>query len=43
MNATESLSYQVDAAEEGEGSRLDIHVSDGTRRSYVLEGRESEH
>jgi hypothetical protein len=43
MSTHEPLSYDVDAAEEGEGSRIAVRGSDGSAQTYVLEAREAEH
>ncbi len=40
MTDTESLTFTVDAVEEGEGSRLSVTASDGKSRTYKLIGRE---
>jgi beta-xylosidase len=43
MATTDSLSFTIDAAEEGEGSRLEVRASNGVAKTYVLEGREAQH
>jgi arabinan endo-1,5-alpha-L-arabinosidase len=43
MTDTESLSFTVDATEDGDGSRLTVTASDGRQRIYRLPGRESQH
>ena len=43
MSKTESISYTVDAEDDGEGVRIAVSASDGTARIYVLEGREAQH
>ena len=43
ITATESLSFVVDSAEEGEGSRFQVRASNGISKTYVLEGREAQH
>lgn len=43
MSRTESLSFTIDAADEGEGVRIRVTASDGVARTYVLPGREAQH
>src|SRR3712207_1400631 len=43
MSDTESISFEVDAADEGEGVRIAVTASDATSRTYELPGREAQH
>jgi GH43 family beta-xylosidase len=43
MSQTESISYQVNAVDEGEGVRIAVRASDGQSRTYALAGRQAQH
>jgi hypothetical protein len=43
MIENESLRFQVDASDQGEGVRLEVRASDGKSRTYELPGREAQH
>ena len=43
MTATDLLSFEVQAVEEGEGNRITLAASDGKQRTYALPGREAQH
>ena len=43
MTETESMAFEVDAADEGEGVRITVHASDMPTRTYSLPGREAQH
>jgi beta-xylosidase len=43
MTQHDSLQFQVEAVDEGEGSRLTVTATDGTSKTYHLPGREYEH
>jgi arabinan endo-1,5-alpha-L-arabinosidase len=40
MTSTESLSFEVDAADEGEGVRLDVRASNGAAKTYRIAASE---
>ena len=43
MIEMDSLRFQVDASDQGEGVRLEVGSSDGKARTYELPGREAQH
>jgi hypothetical protein len=43
MIENESLRFQVDASDQGEGVRLQVRASDGKSRTYELPGGEAQH
>ena len=43
MADSESLTFQVDARDDGEGVHITVAASDGGARSYALPGREAQH
>ncbi|MEO8177110.1 MAG: glycoside hydrolase family 43 protein [Sphingomicrobium sp.] len=43
MTKQNSLSFQIDAAEHGDGVELDVRASDGTRRIYCIAGTDQQH
>jgi len=43
MTQTDSLSFEVDAADKDEGVQLNVRASDGTTRTYDIAGGEQQH